>query len=109
MKHPDCIASGTLRHRLIPPRAAGVFVVLGLIAVPASVPAPAQTPQQAPSQSMPVLPAPIQTAYAMRYQEIRPGTGPMAAPGMLLTVQYTGWLAADGSKFDSSRDRASAQ
>ena len=67
--------------------------------------------QNAPQASVGIPPtqAAVQTAYAMRYQEIRPGTGTMATPGMLLTVQYTGWLAADGSKFDSSRDRASAQ
>ncbi len=68
----------------------------------------AQTAPQA-SGGIPRTQAAVQTAYALRYQEIRPGTGPEAAPGMLLTVQYTGWLAADGSKFDSSRDRASAQ
>lgn len=26
-------------------------------------------------------------------------------PGQQLTVQYTGWLASDGTKFDSSVDR----
>ena len=69
-----------------------------------SQPAPAPPPQGIPSINAPVL-----TAYALRYQQIRPGSGPVATPGMMLTVQYTGWLAADGTKFDSSRDRASAQ
>ena len=29
----------------------------------------------------------------------------MAEPGQFYTVHYTGWLASDGSKFDSSLDR----
>ena len=74
--------------------------------------AAAQTPTATPTAAMPRMPGvdtPILTAYALRYQEIRPGSGAAAQPGMLLTVQYTGWLGADGTKFDSSRDRASAQ
>lgn len=80
------------------------YSLLALVATAAG--AAAQQPAQ---QGIPPITAPIQTAYALRYQQIRPGTGAAAAPGMLLTVQYTGWLAADGTEFDSSRDRASAQ
>ena len=41
----------------------------------------------------------------MRYQEIKVGTGDLAEPGQAYSVHYTGWLASDGTKFDSSVDR----
>jgi peptidylprolyl isomerase len=40
----------------------------------------------------------------LRYQEIEVGTGAVAEPNKLYKVHYTGWLAADGTKFDSSYD-----
>ena len=40
----------------------------------------------------------------LQYADVVPGTGPAVANGQCITVQYTGWLA-DGTKFDSSRDR----
>jgi peptidylprolyl isomerase len=49
----------------------------------------------------------VKTAFALRYQDIKPGTGPEAEPGKLYKVHYTGWLAADGRKFDSSYDHRS--
>lgn len=45
------------------------------------------------------------TAFSLRYQDLRIGTGAEAEPNKLYKVQYTGWLAADGRKFDSSYDR----
>jgi peptidylprolyl isomerase len=41
---------------------------------------------------------------ALRYQDIKVGTGAEAAPGKLYKVLYTGWRAADGIKFDSTDD-----
>jgi peptidylprolyl isomerase len=46
----------------------------------------------------------VKTAFSLRYQDLRIGTGPVAAPYKLYKVHYTGWLAADGHKFDSSYD-----
>jgi len=55
----------------------------------------------------------MHTAYALKYIDVKVGTGPLAqaiAPSkehptpQFYTVQYTGWLAADGKKFDSSLD-----
>ncbi len=40
--------------------------------------------------------------------EIAPGSGAAAHAGQKLSVQYTGWLASNGSKFDSSRTRGQA-
>ena len=47
----------------------------------------------------------MHTAFALRYVDIKVGTGAEAAPGNSFTVHYTGWLASDGTKFDSSVDR----
>jgi FKBP-type peptidyl-prolyl cis-trans isomerase len=41
----------------------------------------------------------------LKYWDVKPGTGPTAASGMNVKVHYTGWLASNGSKFDSSVDR----
>jgi peptidylprolyl isomerase len=47
---------------------------------------------------------PVRTAFSLRYQDIKVGTGAVAEPNKMYKVQYTGWLAADGHKFDSSYD-----
>jgi len=41
---------------------------------------------------------------ALRYQDTKIGTGAVAEPNKLYKVLYTGWLAADGHKFDSTDD-----
>lgn len=47
----------------------------------------------------------------LQRNDVTPGTGPEARPGMTVRVHYTGWLydqgAGDkkGRKFDSSKDR----
>jgi peptidylprolyl isomerase len=46
--------------------------------------------------------------FALRYQEILIGSGVVAEPYKMYKVRYTGWLAADGKKFDSSYDHPSA-
>jgi peptidylprolyl isomerase len=46
----------------------------------------------------------VSTAFSLRYQDIKVGTGPEAEPGKMYKIHYTGWLAADGRKFDSSYD-----
>jgi peptidylprolyl isomerase len=43
------------------------------------------------------------TLYALKYVDIRIGTGPIAEPRKWYTVHYTGWFP-DGTKFDSSYD-----
>jgi peptidylprolyl isomerase len=47
----------------------------------------------------------VKTAFSLRYQDIKVGTGKDAEPNKIYKVHYTGWLAADGYKFDSSYDR----
>lgn len=41
---------------------------------------------------------------SLRYQDIKLGTGAEAQPGQVYRVHYTGWLASNGHKFDSSYD-----
>ena len=44
------------------------------------------------------------TAFSLRYQDIKIGAGAEAEPDKIYKVHYTGWLAGDGRKFDSSYD-----
>jgi peptidylprolyl isomerase len=46
----------------------------------------------------------LKTAFSLKYQDFVIGTGALAEPGKLYKVHYTGWLASDGTKFDSSYD-----
>ena len=46
----------------------------------------------------------VKTAFSLRYQDVKIGTGADAEPNKMYKVLYTGWLAADGHKFDSSED-----
>jgi peptidylprolyl isomerase len=48
---------------------------------------------------------PLKVQFALRYQDITVGAGDEAQPGQFYSVHYTGWLASDGTKFDSSYDR----
>lgn len=46
----------------------------------------------------------VKTAFALRYEDIKLGTGTEAEPNKMYHVLYTGYLAADGHKFDASDD-----
>src|SRR5271154_150413 len=48
------------------------------------------------------------TLYAIRYVDIKVGTGPLAEDRKYYTVHYTGWLT-NGTKFDSSFDHPGAE
>lgn len=48
-----------------------------------------------------VMHGPVRIAVAVRYEDIKVGTGPEGEAGKLWHIQYTGWRAADGVKFDS--------
>jgi FKBP-type peptidyl-prolyl cis-trans isomerase len=45
------------------------------------------------------------TPSGAEYWDLKEGTGATATAGKTVTVHYTGWLAKDGKKFDSSVDR----
>jgi peptidylprolyl isomerase len=59
-------------------------------------------------KNIPPAKAPVKVQFALRYQDITVGTGDEAQPGEFYSVNYTGWLASDGTKFDSSYDRGQA-
>ena len=77
-------------HHALHQEAAACPPLAALPALPPGIPAAAGT---------------VETALALRYIDIEPGTGAPMQPGDFLTVQYTGWLASSGEKFDSSLDR----
>ena len=47
----------------------------------------------------------IKTASGLEYEDLKEGTGNAVKAGDTVEVHYTGWLKADGKKFDSSLDR----
>lgn len=53
---------------------------------------------------VPPVAGPVKSLFALRYQDTKIGTGAEAEPNKVYWVHYTGWLAADGHKFDSSFD-----
>src|SRR6266568_2806945 len=92
------------------------FVLILLLA--ASAAATAQTPAKPATTSkpatttagaklppgVPVVRGVVRTAFSLRYEDIKIGAGKEAEPNKIYKVHYTGWLAADGHKFDSSYD-----
>jgi peptidylprolyl isomerase len=44
---------------------------------------------------------PLRIPLSVRYEDIKIGTGPVGENGKLWHIEYTGWRAADGVKFDS--------
>jgi peptidylprolyl isomerase len=57
---------------------------------------------------VPPAPGKLETAFSLRYIDTKVGDGAEVQPGDYITVQYTGWLASDGTKFDSSLDHGGA-
>jgi peptidylprolyl isomerase len=66
--------------------------------------ATAKLPLGVPAPGIPAVKTIKKTAFSLQYQEIKIGDGAVAEPNKLYKVFYTGWLAADGHKFDSSDD-----
>lgn len=75
---------------------------------------PSSATESAPTQANPSVsnnaPTPVsgtpqKTPDGLEYWDIKTGDGPVATSGQMVTVHYTGWLAANGNKFDSSVDR----
>jgi len=46
----------------------------------------------------------VTTKSGLKYEDLKVGDGDEAATGQSVTVHYTGWLASNGKKFDSSVD-----
>ncbi len=56
-----------------------------------------------PKSSIPDAKGTVRTAFALRYIDMKVGTGAVLAPRQCVYAHYTGWLV-NGTKFDSSRD-----
>lgn len=55
-----------------------------------------------PAGEIPPIHGVVKTMFSERYEDYKIGTGPLAEPNKLYKVEYTGYLAATGQKFDSS-------
>jgi len=64
-------------------------------------PPPAAGAADKPTNAKPSGPAPT----TLQVQDLTPGTGPAAAAGDLLTVNYVGAIYETGQEFDNSYDR----
>ena len=69
---------------------------------------PPQTPTTPPATPPPLEGEAVTTATGLQYIDIVVGTGAAPVNGDVVAVNYTGWLASDGTKFDSSLERESA-
>jgi peptidylprolyl isomerase len=101
---------------------AAVALLIALVAVAgcktkeSSVPSAATAPVVATSTAtdnslppgLPAVAGKVETAFSLRYQDIKIGEGADAEPNKMYKVLYTGWLAADGHKFDSTDDHPRA-
>ena len=72
-------------------------------------PAAARTAANRLPSGIPPVRGIVRTAFSLKYQDIKIGTGAEAEPNKLYKVFYTGWLGNngrpdDGHKFDSSDD-----
>lgn len=85
---------------------AGLLLALQAHAGESPATAEPQAASEPPAPSEPVAPAPV-----LLVEDLVPGVGQMAVPGMLVAVHYTGWLhdpgapGGRGRQFDSSRNR----
>ena len=68
-------------------------------------PCPPVAPDPVAPANIPAVAGSVRNAFTLRYVDVQAGTGDLVAPGEYITVHYTGWLASDGTKFDSSVDR----
>jgi peptidylprolyl isomerase len=71
-----------------------------------AVPCPVANPLPPLPPGIPPATGKVESAFALRYIDITSGDGAEAQPGQFYTVHYTGWLASNGTKFDSSLDRS---
>src|SRR5437879_11864682 len=81
------------------PKYLAFFVFFALLA---AVSARAQNDNSSPTK---VTGKGKSTSSGLQYCDLKEGTGAAASAGKSVSVHYTGWLASNGKKFDSSVDR----
>ena len=69
-----------------------------------SVPIYDSTPTAGPASPPTVAGSPANNSDGLQCLDIKVGTGTVAQSGSTVSVEYTGWLASNGQKFDSSYD-----
>src|SRR3990172_2569706 len=80
------------------------------VSVQRQTPAGSASPEASPASVAPATPPPVSgqevtTDSGLKYVDLAEGSGVSPQTGQTVVVKYTGWLAADGTKFDSSLDR----
>jgi FKBP-type peptidyl-prolyl cis-trans isomerase FkpA len=99
----DCYMIAVLEETPVANMIKSKFVALFvLVAVLVAASGRAQTGTSGPTK---VTGKPKSTSSGVQYWDITVGTGAAASAGKSVTVHYTGWLAKDGKKFDSSVDK----
>ena len=81
------------------PQYIAIFVFLAILA---AVSGRAQNDNSSPTK---VTGKSKKTSSDVEYWDLKEGTGATASAGKTVSVHYTGWLASNGKKFDSSVDR----
>ena len=66
-------------------------------------------PTSGPATAPAVSGTPVTLSGGLKYVDIKTGSGPAAHNGSNATVNYTGWLASNCQKFDSSYDSHGGQ
>jgi hypothetical protein len=103
-----------VRTRFSPPLVAGSSrfalmrrfassVVLGLVPLVTTACLHARAERLPAPTNIPAVSGKPTTAFALRWVDVRAGTGDEVIPRGCVYAHYTGWLT-DGTKFDSSRD-----
>ncbi|MFT7519677.1 MAG: peptidylprolyl isomerase, partial [Kiritimatiellia bacterium] len=75
-------------------------------APPAPVDAPVAAAERVPPESPPEVTEWRELSNGIRIATLREGDGPTPTKDQLVVCEYTGWLASDGTRFDSSLARA---
>jgi FKBP-type peptidyl-prolyl cis-trans isomerase len=65
----------------------------------------ASTPTAGPTSPPPAADAPATNTDGLQCLDLKVGSGKVAQQGGTVSVEYTGWMASSGKKFDSSYDR----
>ncbi len=104
-------------ENLLPMKQTALLLLLAASVTAASAQAPGKSATQAANPAtathstasakpakIPVVHGIIKTAFTLRYEDYKIGTGPLAEPNKLYHVLYTGYLASTGQVFDSSEE-----
>ena len=63
------------------------------------------TPKTGPTSPPPATGSPATNTDGLQCLDLKVGSGKVAQQGGTVSVEYTGWMASTGKKFDSSYDR----